>query len=157
MQHFKDPQLRGGWFFYGPYCIKSLESSLLQSTLSTTRGLFFSLSTVETNSSFVSTLFSSLRLIQKISNMMLYYVSIVLNLYNFTRSKIVSIDTPSSINSTKTRKWLNMNYLIYVLVLCYYVILTRDFCNSWNWKLHQVACKILGLFHHIISLTTYTL
>ena len=104
--------------------------------------------------------FSSLRLIQKISNMMLYYVSIVLNLYNFTRSKIVSIDTPSSINSTtftKTRKWLNMNYLIYVLVLCYYVILTRDFCNSWNWKLHQVACKILGLFHHIISLTTYTL
>ena len=59
MQHFKDPQLRGGWFFYGPYCIKSLESSLLQSTLSTARGLFFSLSTVETNSSFVSPLLSN--------------------------------------------------------------------------------------------------
>ena len=56
MQHFKDPQLRGGWFFYGPYCIKSLESSLLQLTLSVARGLLLSLSIVETNSSFVSTL-----------------------------------------------------------------------------------------------------
>ena len=56
MQHFKNPQLRRGWFFYGPYCIKSLESSLLQSTLSVKRWLLLSLSIVETNSSFVSTL-----------------------------------------------------------------------------------------------------
>ena len=59
MQHFKDPQLRGGWFFYGPYCIKSLDSSQLQSTLSVAMGLLHSLSTVETNSSFVSTLLRS--------------------------------------------------------------------------------------------------
>ena len=60
MQHFKDPQLRGGWFFYGPYCIKSLESSLLQSTFQSQGVAITSLSTVETNSSFVSTLKNSL-------------------------------------------------------------------------------------------------
>ena len=71
MQHFKDPQLRGRWFFYGPYCIKSLESSLLQLTLSVAMGLLLSLSTVETNSSFVSTL--PYRLIAYVAMSFIYY------------------------------------------------------------------------------------
>ena len=102
MQHFKDPQLRGGWFFYGPYCIKSLDSSQLQSTLSVATGLLHSLSTVETNSSFVSTSISTYYILRDVCkliwqnvlhpNLLTHYIlHIIIYIYKVCPSKKICI------------------------------------------------------------------
>ena len=102
MQHFKDPQLRGGWFFYGPYCIKSLESSLLQSTFQSQGVAITSLSTVETNSSFVSTLYAAFYL--WIMSAMYMFWSIFMSVWHVSLVSNIAVGQPDEFLTFKRNK-----------------------------------------------------